>query len=80
MHIFEAVIVQDLRHTGARAFVRSSAIGYDRAISRNVREMFLDLIGRDADCAGQFCFSFRPGFWIASVHKKCVFATIKAGL
>jgi len=48
MRVFPTTIREFLRHPGAGCFVRSSAVGYDRAVLWNLIEMFRDLIGRHA--------------------------------
>jgi len=70
MHVFEVMLFENVRHTGARSFVRSSAIGHDRAVAWNVREMLFDLIGRDANRARQFRVAFRPSLGVACVDEE----------
>ena len=77
MHIFVAVLFENVRHPGAGRFVRSSAVGHDRPIAWNVGEMWLDLIGGNANGARESCFSLAPRFWIARVNKKYVFSAIQ---
>ena len=50
-HAREAVVDERQRHTGACAFIRSSAEGDDLAIFGKLRQVLFDLVGRDADCA-----------------------------
>jgi hypothetical protein len=54
MDIFEAMAAEYLRHPGAGGFIRSRAIGDDRAVPRDVVEMSLHLIGWHAQCPGYF--------------------------
>src|SRR4029078_4675344 len=49
MNILPTVIDQNLRHTGARCFVRSSAVGDYGAIFGNFSEMLLYFISRNAN-------------------------------
>src|SRR5688572_17506429 len=77
MRIFVIVLLEYVRHTGAGRFVRSSAVGYDRAVARNVGEMFLDLVRRHSNRAGQFRIGFAPSFWISRVDKKHVLALVE---
>jgi hypothetical protein len=69
MYIRPTVIREHLRHTGARRLVRSSTVGDDRAVTRNVIEMLFHLVGGDADRARQFRASFSPCCRIACVEK-----------
>jgi hypothetical protein len=54
MNILPTTVTEFLRHTGAGCFVRSSAVGYNRAVLWYFIEMFLDLIGGHAKSIRQF--------------------------
>src|ERR1051325_5630012 len=69
MDILPAVLHQDLRHTGARCFVRSSTVSNDGAVSRNFIEMLFHIVGGSADRSGQFRRRFTPSVWIARVDE-----------
>jgi hypothetical protein len=49
MHILPATVAEFLRHPGAGCFVRSSAVGYDGAVLRNLVQMFGDFFSGDAN-------------------------------
>jgi hypothetical protein len=54
MHVFPTGFGEFLRHTGARMFVRSSAVSYDRAVFGNFIEMLGEFIAGYANGVGQF--------------------------
>src|SRR5215213_9583248 len=49
VNILPALLKQLERHTGARSFVRSGAVGDDRAAERYLFEVLLDLVRGHAD-------------------------------
>jgi hypothetical protein len=54
MHVFPTAFTEFLRHTGAGSFVRSSAVGYDCAISWYFVQMFREFLGGHAKSVWQF--------------------------
>src|SRR5215216_4744722 len=78
MHVFPTTFSEFLRHTGAGAFVRSSAVGYDRAILWYLVEMLCELIGGNAHGVRQFLVRLRPRGWVPCVKERELFATIQS--
>src|SRR5688572_16834589 len=76
MHVLETAFCKLLRHTGARCLMRSSAVSNHSSIVRNLFEVLLDFIRRNAYSAWQFHSRFSPGFGIASVDKRKLFIAI----
>src|SRR5439155_12357046 len=77
MHIFVAVLFENVRHPGAGSFVRSSTISDDHSIAWNISEMLLNLIGGNTNGDRKFCFCFSPGFRISRSYEKYVFTSIE---
>jgi hypothetical protein len=77
MNILPTTVTELLRHPGAGCFVRSSAVGYDRAVLWYLIEMFLDLIGRHAKSIRQFFIRLSPRRRIPCINERELFATIK---
>jgi hypothetical protein len=77
MHVFPTTYAELLRHTGAGSFVRSSAVGYHRAISWYLIQMLLEFLGGHAKSVWQFLIRFCPRRWIPCVEKGELFATIE---
>src|SRR5215207_3946234 len=67
VHVLPTLLKQLERHTGARPFVRSSAVGDDGAVARYLVEVLLQLTRGDADRPGQFCLRLAPRLRVARV-------------
>jgi hypothetical protein len=78
MHIFPTTFREFLRHPGAGSFVRSSAVGYDRAVLWYLVEMFGELIGGNAHGIRQFFVRLRPRGWVPCVEECELFATVQS--
>jgi hypothetical protein len=76
MHILPTAIRELLRHTGARCFVRSGAIGYDGAVLWNFIEVLSKLFLGHPDRIRQFLIRFRPGLRVSDVDKRELLAAI----
>src|SRR3954451_23435072 len=73
MYVFPTTLTQLLRHPGAGCFVRSSAVGYHRAIFWYLVEMFRDLLGGHANRTRQFLIRLSPRRGISCVAE-CKFS------
>jgi hypothetical protein len=71
------VLFENVRHPGAGRFIRSSAVGDDRAITWDVCDVLLDQVGWNADRARQFGLGFGPRRRVACVNEKYVFSAVQ---
>ena len=78
VHVLPAPLKQLERHTGARPFVRSSAVGDDRAVARDLAEVLLQLTRRDADRPRQLRLGLAPRLRVARVHEDELLAPLHA--
>jgi hypothetical protein len=63
------VLLKFLRQTGARAFVRSSAVRHDRSVLGDSGKVFFELVYRNSDRFRQHGVRFRPSLRITDVNQ-----------
>lgn len=73
MHIREATLCKQLRHTGARGFLGSSAIGDDKRIVGHVADIS-GLVYRDSQRARELRPGFCPCLGVAAIDELDLFA------
>src|SRR5678815_5310861 len=76
MHILPTTVSKLLRHTGARPFVWSSAVGNHCAVFGYIVEMLLKLFGRNSDSVRQLSIRFLPCRRVARIYKGKLLPTI----
>src|SRR5688572_13845238 len=70
VNVLPTVFHQCLCHTGTRCLVRSSTVGNDCAVARNLIDNLFHFISGDANGARQLAVCFTPRLWIAGVDKR----------
>jgi hypothetical protein len=77
MHVPPAVIDEQLRHTGAGCFMRSSAVGYGCRGLRQVLQVFCNFIDWNTHRSGQLLVRLAPRHRIARVDEHDLFVAIE---
>lgn len=74
--VLPTVIREFLCHTGTRSFVRSSTVGDNRSIVRDLIGVLIHFFGRHSNRAGQLPISLSPRRRIARIHKRELLAPV----
>jgi hypothetical protein len=69
VNILITILKQLERHTGARAFVRSSAVGDDRPVARNLAEVLLQVVSGYADRSWDLHVGIAPRYRVPRVDE-----------